>query len=58
MSRENPCTIASNSEVRRWINNGSVLLNGDKWKHDEEMPAIVWQLVFFPKSKQHRTTIF
>lgn len=54
--KDKPCSIASNSEVRRWIGDGSVLLNGERWMADEEMPPLVWSLVFFPKSK-HRTTV-
>jgi hypothetical protein len=56
MSREKPCTVASNSEVRRWIPEGSVLINGQKWAADEEMPPMVWSLVFFPRSP-NRTTL-
>lgn len=56
MSREKPCTVASNSEVRRWIADGSVHINGDRWAADEEAPVQVWSLVFFPKAKS-RTTI-
>ena len=56
MSREKKCEIASNSEVRRWIKDGSVILNAERWTADEEMPPLVWSLVFFPKSK-HRTTL-
>jgi len=56
MSREKPCVEVSNSELRRWINDGSVVLNHERWKHDEEMPPLVYSLVFFPKSR-HRTTL-
>ncbi len=50
-SSEKPPEPMSNSELRRLINNGSVLMNGDSdWKWDDEMPCWVWQLVFFPKS--------
>lgn len=54
--KDRPCSVASNAEVRRWINDGSILLNGERWMHEEEMPPMVWSLVFFPKSK-HRTTL-
>lgn len=57
MSREKPCTVASNSELRRWIADGSVQINGERWSADEEAPASVWSLVFFPKSAKNRTTL-
>lgn len=56
MSREKPCTVASNSELRRWIADGSVQINEERWAADEEMPPMVWSLVFFPKSA-NRTTL-
>lgn len=57
MSREKPCTHTSNSELRRWIADGSVQINGERWLADEEMPPLVWSLVFFPKSARNRTTL-
>ncbi len=57
MSREKPCSSASNGEVRRWIADGPILLNGERWTHDEPMPPLVWSLVFFPKSPKNRTTL-
>jgi hypothetical protein len=63
MSVEKPCKVASNSEVRRWIKDGSVLINGERWDPDEEICPIRWSIVFFPNSKaregqrSRRTTI-
>jgi hypothetical protein len=63
LSREKPCTKdrpaspPSNGELRRWVNDGSVQINGERWKWDEEMPPLVWSLVFFPKSSKSRTTL-
>ena len=57
MSREKPCTIASNSELRRWIADGSVRLNEDRWMPDEPVPALVWSLIFFPNSKSRTTVV-
>lgn len=57
MSVEKPCTVASNSEVRRWITDGSVTINGERWKHDEPAPDLRWSIVFFPKSAKRRTTL-
>lgn len=56
-SKEKPHAPPSNGELKRWINDGSVLINGDRWKHDEQMPPIVLSLVFFPKSPKNRTTL-
>lgn len=41
----------SNSELRRCLEQKAILLNGERdWSHNEEAPAYVWQLVFYPKS--------
>lgn len=55
--RDRPCSVASNSEVRRWIADGAVQINGERWTPEEEMPPLVWSLVFFPKSASSRTTL-
>lgn len=57
MSREKPCTVASNSELRRWIADGSVQINGERWSADEEAPMLVWSLVFFAKAKSRCTLV-
>lgn len=45
------CVVMSNAEIRRCIEQKAVLLNGETdWKWDEDIPPLVWQLVFFPKS--------
>ena len=46
---------ATNSELKRWLCNQSVLLNGRRIKWNEEVDFPVDQLVLFPKS--NRTTI-
>lgn len=56
-NKDNPCSVASNGEVRRWISDGSVIINGERWQPEEEMPPMVYQLVFFPKSKVRTTLI-
>lgn len=61
MSQENPCKIPSNGELKRWINNGSVLINGKKFKHNDSIPLNneeIESIVFFPKSKKMKTTIW
>lgn len=55
--KDRPWTPPSNSEVRRWIQDGSVRINGERWAPDEDMPQMVWELVFFPRSEKNRTTL-
>ena len=47
---------ASNGQLKRWLKNGSVLING-KYPKPEDEVSFVWQFVFFPDSNR-RTTIF
>lgn len=56
-SAEKPCTIVSNAELRRWIQNGSVLINQEKAAWDEEIDFPILSLVFFPKSEKRKTTV-
>lgn len=58
MSKEKPCTLASNSEIRRWLRDKSVIINGKKPGPDELVDFPVTQLVFFPKSAKSRCTLF
>lgn len=51
MSVENPCKQASNSEIRRWLDQSSVIINGVKPKSKDVVNFPVTSLVFFPKSK-------
>jgi len=46
---------ASNSEIKRWLEQGSVRLNGLFPKPDWVFPAKVDDLVFFPGSKSQTT---
>jgi len=57
MSVENPCTQMSGGELRRHIQQGAVLINGERITHTEEIDFPVFSLVFFPKSATRRTTI-
>lgn len=43
---------ASNSEIRRWINNDAVVFNEEKVKHDELLDFSIISLVLFPKGKR------
>jgi len=50
-SAEKPNELMSNGEIRRLLQNKAILINGETdWKWDEDAPAMVWQLVFFPKA--------
>jgi tyrosyl-tRNA synthetase len=57
MSAEKPCTAMSNGELRRHIQSGAVLFNGEKVAVDEEIDFPVNSLVFFPKGKRKTTLI-
>lgn len=41
---------ASNSEIRRWIQNKAVLFNGESVELNEEIDFPVFSLVLFPKN--------
>ncbi len=47
---------ASNSEIRRWLKEGSVVINGKKVAPGDEVEIPIRELVFFPTSKR-KTTI-
>jgi len=57
MSNEKPCTVASNSELRRWIKQGVVLFNTERVEIDEEIDFPIFSLVIFPKSKKRCTLV-
>ncbi len=57
MSIERPCTIPSNSEVKRWLKNGAVIINGKKPKPNDEIEFPITELVYFSKGKR-KTTVF
>lgn len=46
---------ASNSELRRWLQQGAVEVNGHKLGWDEVIDFPIMSLVMFPK--KHRTTL-
>lgn len=48
---------ASKSEVRRWLENSAVVINGKKPKPMDLVEFPITQLVFFPKSDKRRTTV-
>jgi len=58
MSREVPGKRASSSELQRWIEQGSILFNGERVKKDELIDFPIISVVLFPKSEKHRTTLW
>jgi hypothetical protein len=57
MSVERPCTHMSTGELKRHIQQGAVLFNGERVTLDEPMDFPVFSLVLFPKSQARRTTL-
>ncbi len=57
MSVEQPCKPMSNGELRRHIQQGGVIVNGERIAADEPIDFPVFSLVFFPKSRERRTTL-
>lgn len=45
----------SNSELRRWLNNRSVIINNTKPMPDEEINLPIASLIFFPKGSRKTT---
>jgi hypothetical protein len=54
-STEKPKQKASNSELRRWFDKGSVVINGENCKATDLFPTIR-ELILFPKSNRRRTS--
>ena len=57
MSIETPGKLMSNSELKRHMQQGGVLVNSEKVAPDEAIDFPVLSLVFFPKSAVRRTTL-
>lgn len=57
MSSERPCEVMSQSELRRHIRSGAVLVNGCAISADEFMDFPVFSLVFFPHGKRKTTIV-
>jgi len=52
-STEKPKTKASNSELRRWLDKGSVKINGAFCKAFDEIDQVL-EIVLFPKNDRKR----
>ena len=48
---------ASNSELKRWIQNKSLLINTEHVTWDEQIDFPVFSVILFPKSVAHRITL-
>lgn len=57
LSIEGKTMLASNSERKRWLENGAVLINGKKPKPFDKMELPIIELVFFPNSKRKITMV-
>ncbi len=56
-SKVQPCTIASNNEIRRWLKQSAVLINGVKPQPFDVITFPVTSLIFFPKNSKMRSTV-
>lgn len=54
-STEKPGQRASNSELRRWFDKGSIHINGGRCKPFDVIPTVT-EIVLFPKSEKRKTT--
>lgn len=50
--------IASNGDLRRWLENKAVIINGKKPGPKDENEFPIDNVVFFPKSPERKTTIW
>jgi len=53
----NKVAKVSNSELKRWIQNSALIINGEQVKWDELIDFPVFSIVLFPKSEKQRTTL-
>ena len=56
-TKENPAQPMSNGELKRHMQQGGVLVNGERIAPDELINFPVFSLAFFPKSATRRTTL-
>ena len=56
-SVEVPGKKASNSELQRWIEQGSILFNGERVTPKEDMDFPLISVIMFPKSNVRRCTL-
>lgn len=56
-SVENPKKPASNSELRRWLSQSSLHVNGVAVRPESPMPEHLDSVVLFPKNPRRRVTL-
>jgi len=56
-SVEQGCRLMSNAELRRHIQQGGILIKGERIQVNEEIDFPVFSLVFFPNSKRKTTIV-
>jgi hypothetical protein len=56
-TKDNPAQQMSNGELKRHMQQGGVLVNGERVGPDEPMDFPVFSLVFFPKSLKRTTVV-
>jgi len=56
MHGNKPCR-PSKSEIKRWLQNQSVLINSKKPAPQDEIEFPIEQLIFFPKNEKSRCTM-
>jgi hypothetical protein len=49
---------ASGSAVRRWLQEGSLVIDGERISPDEMLDYPIWSVVLFPKSNERRVTLW
>ena len=57
MSIEQPYKAMSNGELRRHMQQGGIIVNGERVAPEEQIDFPVFSLVFFPKSAMRKTTL-
>jgi hypothetical protein len=57
MSVERPCSHPTNAEIRRWLDQKSVIINGMRPRAKEVVEFPITELVFFPKGKRKTTVL-
>ena len=50
--------VASNSEIRRWIEQGGIVFNGEKVSPTEMLDFPIHSVIMFPKSDKRRITLY
>ena len=56
-SKDQPAQQMSNGELKRHMQQGGVLVNGERIAPDELIDFPVFRLVFFPQSATRRATV-